>query len=141
MIALVLKSTYFQYNGSIYEQQKRPSVGNPVSAVKANLYLEDFEEQALASAPFTSKIWKRYVDDTSRQSLFRTVIRILLWKRLLKTKKRMSPKEPVPEIKSTVVLPYVKGLSETLRRCLQQQGIQTVLTPDTTLRSHLVRYK
>ena len=33
--------------------------------------------------------------------------------KVTKTKKRMSPKEPAPEIKSTVVLPYVKGLSET----------------------------
>ena len=50
-------------------------------------------------------------------------------------------KEPAPEIKSTAVLPYVKGLSEALRRCLQQQGIRTVFRSDTTLRSHLVRPK
>ena len=40
-----------------------------------------------------------------------------------------------------MVLPYVKGLSEALRRCLQQQGIRTVFRSDTTLRSHLVRPK
>ena len=39
------------------------------------------------------------------------------------------------------MLPYVKGLSEALRRCLQQQGIWTVFRSDTTLRSHLVRPK
>ena len=27
------------------------------------------------------------------------------------------------EFKSTAVLPYTKGLSEQLRRCLQQQGV------------------
>ena len=70
MIAFVFKSTYFQYDRSIYEPQERASMGNPVSAVKANLYVEDFEEQALASASCTSKIWKRYVDNASRQSLF-----------------------------------------------------------------------
>ena len=42
---------------------------------------------------------------------------------------------------ATAVLPYVKGLSEALRRCLQQQGIRTVFRSDTTLRSHLVRPK
>ena len=52
-------------------------MGNPLSVVKANLYVEDFAEQALASAPCTSKIWKRYVDDASRQSLFRTVIHFI----------------------------------------------------------------
>ena len=45
------------------------------------------------------------------------------------------------EIKSAAVLPYVKGLSEALRRCLQQRGIRTVFRSDTTLRSHLVRPK
>ena len=30
-------TTYFQYDGSIYEQQERASMANPVSAVKASL--------------------------------------------------------------------------------------------------------
>ena len=45
------------------------------------------------------------------------------------------------EFKSTAVLPYIKGASEALRRCLQQQGVCTVFKSDTTLRSHLVRPK
>ena len=40
----VLWSTYFQYNGSIYEQRKGVAMGSPVSAVIANLYMEVFEE-------------------------------------------------------------------------------------------------
>ena len=34
--------------------------------------------------------------------------------------------EPANEFKVTAVLPYVKGLSEELRRCLQQRGIRAV---------------
>ena len=41
--------------------------------------------------------------------------------------------------KSMTVLPYIKGVSEVLRRRLQHQGIRTVFKSDTTLRSHLVR--
>ena len=50
-------------------------------------------------------------------------------------------KEPVAEVKSTAVLPYIQGVSEPLRRFLEQQGIRTVFKSDTTLRSHLVRPK
>ncbi|KAL9983199.1 hypothetical protein ACROYT_G005337 [Oculina patagonica] len=49
--------------------------------------------------------------------------------------------EPATKLKSTAVLPYFKGLSEQLRRCLQQQGVRAVFKSETTLRSHLVRPK
>ena len=58
------------------------------------------------------------------------------------SKARTAPKkEPVVEFKSTAVLPYVQGVSEPLRRCLEQQGIPTGFKSETTLRSHLVRPK
>ena len=60
----VLRSTYFQYNGSIYERQDGAAVGSPVSAVIANIYMEEFEEQAVTNATCKPKIWKRYIDNT-----------------------------------------------------------------------------
>ena len=38
-----LKIDLFQYNGSIYEQQDGAAMGSPVSAVTANIYMEEFE--------------------------------------------------------------------------------------------------
>ena len=61
--------------------------------------------------------------------------------KLTKTTRPTANKEPMQEFKSTAVLPYIKGVSEVLRRCLQQQGVRTVFKSDTTLRSHLVRPK
>jgi len=40
------------------------AMGSPVSAVIANLYMEELEEGAIATATYKPKIWKRYVDGT-----------------------------------------------------------------------------
>jgi len=40
LLHFVLRSMYFQYNGSIYEQQEGAAMGSPVSAVIANLFME-----------------------------------------------------------------------------------------------------
>ena len=56
----VLRSTYFQYNGSIYEQKDGATMGSPVSSVIANLYRESFEEQAMITSSDRPRIWKHY---------------------------------------------------------------------------------
>ena len=61
--------------------------------------------------------------------------------KLTKTGKPNNSAEPANEFKATAVLPYVKGLSEQLRRCLQQQGVRAVFKSETTLRPQLVRPK
>ena len=38
-------------------------MGSPVSAVIANLVMEDVEQRALASSPVKPLFWRRYVDD------------------------------------------------------------------------------
>ena len=37
-------------------------MGSPLSPIVVNLFMEDLETNALASAPSTPKIWKRFVD-------------------------------------------------------------------------------
>ena len=48
-------------------------------------------------------------------------------------------REYVMQFKSTAVLHYVEGVSEPIRRCLQQQGIGADFRSDTTLRSHAAK--
>ena len=54
-------------------------------------------------------------------------------RKLTKTTRPTPNNEPTQEFKSTAVLPYIKGVSEVLSRCLQQQGVRTVFKSDTTL--------
>ena len=58
-----------------------------------------------------------------------------------KTGKPNNSAEPANEFKATAVLPYVKSLSEKLRRCPQQQSVRAVFKSETTQRSQLVRPK
>ena len=224
----------------MYKQQEGAAMESPVSAVIANLYMESFKEQAIATSPYKPRIWKRYADDTftvldsgsvdsflqhlnnqepsirhedrewqqvrlpwpavSRepdgrlttcvyrkpkytdqylaydshhpQSVKRGIVKCLydrakrtvtkpsviskekkhlssvlvsnplsLLQKITKTRKRNTNTEPTTEFKATTVLHYVVGLSQQLRRCLQQQGVRAVFKSETTLRSHLVRPK
>ena len=61
--------------------------------------------------------------------------------KLTKTGKPNNSAEHANEFKATAVLPYVKRLSEQLRRCLQQQSVRAVFKSETTLRSQLVQPK
>ena len=55
---------YFTFKGKMYEQVKGADVGSPLRPIVANLFMEDLKTKALATAPSTPKIWKRFVDDT-----------------------------------------------------------------------------
>ena len=51
LLQLCLRSTYFSFNGELYEQREGAAMGSPVSAVVENLYMEFFEEIVLRTAP------------------------------------------------------------------------------------------
>ena len=51
LFEFVLRSSYFMYNRNFFEQLEGIAMGSPVSAVIANLFMENFEQQALRSCP------------------------------------------------------------------------------------------
>ena len=69
-------------NNNNYHQNQPEGVamGNPVSAITNNLFIENFEQQALRSCPpeYVPKILKRYVDDTFIVTTRSTVNNLLL---------------------------------------------------------------
>ena len=64
LLDVCLRSTYFSYQDTFYEQREGAAMGSLVSAVVANLYMEFFEDLAIGSPPVKPRMWSRYVDNT-----------------------------------------------------------------------------
>ena len=63
LIELCIKNCYFSFNNKFYLQLLGMPMGNPLSALIANLYMEFFEKYILSTILRSDIIWKRYVDD------------------------------------------------------------------------------
>ena len=64
LLEVCLKSTYFTFRGNFFHLTEGIAMGSPVSSVLANLFMEDFEERAMAEAGnLRPSSWDRYVDD------------------------------------------------------------------------------
>ena len=64
LLEFCLTTTYFKFRGQLYQQDHGCAMGLPVSPIIANLYMENFELEALKSAKQPPRVWRRYVDDT-----------------------------------------------------------------------------
>ena len=63
LLKLCLSTTCFQWRDDFYEQTSGAAMGSPLSPVLANIFMEHFEQNALASSALVPKLWKRHVDD------------------------------------------------------------------------------
>ena len=59
-----LKGMYFLFKGDYHLQIHGAAMCSPVSPIVCNIYMEDFEQRALAEATDPPRWWKRYIDDT-----------------------------------------------------------------------------
>lgn len=64
LLSFCLDATEFVFNGQFFKQVFGCAMGSPVSALVANLVMEEVEERILTNSLFQVQQWKRYVDDT-----------------------------------------------------------------------------
>ena len=64
LVGLCLRSTFFSFQGEIYEQTYGVSMGSPLSPIIAKIFMKSFEQKALSTAYSKPEWWSRYVDDT-----------------------------------------------------------------------------
>ena len=64
LLEFCLPHTYFLFQGKYYEQVQGAAMGSPISSLIANIFMEEFEVQALQSFPNPPSLWLRFVDDT-----------------------------------------------------------------------------
>ena len=63
LLRFCLTSTSFRYDNQHYKQLDGLAIGSPVSPVMADIFMENFEDNALIDETVKPRIWKRFVDD------------------------------------------------------------------------------
>ena len=63
LIKLCIKDCKFEFNGKYYSQNFGMSMGNPLSPLLSNLYMEFFESRILSTILPENVAWFRYIDD------------------------------------------------------------------------------
>ena len=63
LLDILLRTTYFKFNGDFYQQTDGAAMGGPTSAIVSEIYMQSLETTAITTADHPPKIWEHHVDD------------------------------------------------------------------------------
>ena len=63
VLELLLRTTFFIFNGTYYQQTEGVAMGGPPSSIVVEIYMQATETTALTTASHPPKVWERHVDD------------------------------------------------------------------------------
>ena len=64
LLKFIVRTTYFSFRDTAYQQEFGTAMGSPVSPVISNILMGWLEHKVLLTVPVTSKPkWQRYEDD------------------------------------------------------------------------------
>jgi hypothetical protein len=64
LLDICLTTMYFQFGDIFYQQKEGMAMGNSLTLVISNIFMEHFQEIALDTADHKPTKWRRYIDDT-----------------------------------------------------------------------------
>ncbi|PNF18952.1 hypothetical protein B7P43_G14912, partial [Cryptotermes secundus] len=64
LLEACLRTNYFQVDDKFFQQKDGMAMGNSLSPIVSNIFMEHFEKLALDSALYKTSLWLRYMDDT-----------------------------------------------------------------------------
>ena len=63
LLEFLLRTTFFIFNGTYYQQTEGVAMGGPPSSIVAEIYMQATETTALTTTSHPPKVWKCHVDD------------------------------------------------------------------------------
>ena len=63
LLEFLLRTTFFIFNGTYYQQTEEVAMGGPPSSMVTEIYMQETETTALTTTSHPPKVWERHVDD------------------------------------------------------------------------------
>ncbi|XP_047020588.1 uncharacterized protein LOC124630667, partial [Helicoverpa zea] len=119
-----LTSGYLLWNNHFYTQVDGVAMGSPVSPIVADIFMEDFEERALQSAP------RGICDEQHLGAELQHVKQVLHDNKLrVPRPRRRTRVKPATVERLPAVLPYIRGVTDKIGYILKRASIKTYFKP------------